>query len=112
MAGSGLRKLLLPTKIGANLDSAYLQGSTGLRTAYLEETSLRGAHLWGADLRGADLRRANLGGTDLRYADLRRANFDSAHLEKANLREVAILTEPVENNCALVETIYKITDRL
>ncbi|CAB1000403.1 pentapeptide repeat-containing protein [Corynebacterium diphtheriae] len=51
----------------------------------LRGPDLRGANLWGADLRDADLRGANLWGADLRSARLRGANLCSANLRDANL---------------------------
>ena len=45
------------------------------------------ANLRGADLYGADLRDANLRGADLRDADLRCANLYGANLRDANLRD-------------------------
>ena len=57
-------------KGGANLRGAVLYGAN-LRNADLYGADLYGACLRGADLRNADLRGANLYGADLRNADLR-----------------------------------------
>ena len=61
------------------------QGKSNLRGADLYGADLRGANLRGADLYGADLRGANLYGADLRGADLREANLYGANLYGANL---------------------------
>ena len=50
-----------------------------------EKANLRGADLWGADLRGANLRGANLWDADLRGANLRDADLRDADLRGANL---------------------------
>ena len=70
---------------GANLRGADLYG------ANLRGANLRGADLYGADLRGAnlydaDLYGANLRGADLYDADLYGANLRGANLYGANLR--------------------------
>ena len=74
---------------GANLWGADLRRAD-LRGADLQRADLRGADLWGADLwgadlRGADLRGANLWGADLRRADLWGANLWGADLRRADL---------------------------
>ena len=48
--------------------------------------NLKGANLWGADLKGANLEGANLWGADLKGANLEGANLWGANLEGANLR--------------------------
>mgnify|MGYP002681761857 CR=1 FL=1 len=50
-----------------------------------DNTTLREANLWGADLREADLRGADLREADLRGADLWGANLQGANLRGANL---------------------------
>ena len=54
--------------------------------ANLRGANLSGADLRGADLSGADLRDADLRGADLRDADLRGADLSGADLRGANLR--------------------------
>jgi uncharacterized protein YjbI with pentapeptide repeats len=65
-----------------------------------ERADLRGADLWGANLRGADLRGADLWGANLQEADLRGADVDfsclplwcgslSAHFDDRQLIQIA-----------------------
>ena len=49
------------------------------------EANLRGADLYGADLRETNLRKANLYGANLRETNLRGANLREADLRKADL---------------------------
>ena len=65
---------ILKTVNEANLRGANLYGAN-LREANLRGADLRGANLYGANLREADLRGANLYGADLREADLRGVPF-------------------------------------
>jgi len=67
------------------LGGADLRGAD-LRVANLGGADLRVADLGGADLRGANLRRADLRGANLGGANLRRANLGGANLGGANLR--------------------------
>jgi uncharacterized protein YjbI with pentapeptide repeats len=73
----------------AHLTRANLEGATlswaNLERARLEEANLSGANLLGADLRRADLRRANLSGAELTVADLRGAILAEADLSGADL---------------------------
>ena len=70
---------------GADLYGANLRGAD-LRGADLYGANLRYANLRGADLYGADLRYANLRGADLYGANLRGADLYGANLRGANLR--------------------------
>ena len=63
-----------------------LKGGANLRGAVLYGANLRNADLYGADLYGADLRGANLYGACLRGADLRNADLRGANLYGADLR--------------------------
>ncbi|HCW4875241.1 pentapeptide repeat-containing protein [Acinetobacter baumannii] len=65
---------------------AAIAADADLRGADLYGADLRGANLRGADLYGADLRGANLRGANLRGADLRGADLYGADLRGANLR--------------------------
>ena len=87
--------LELALKSGANLRGANLYGAdlrganlygADLYGADLRGANLRGADLYGADLRGADLRGADLYGADLRGANLYGADLYGANLYGANLR--------------------------
>lgn len=74
----------------ANLCGTDLRGATlygaDLREADLRGADLRGATLYGADLYGADLREATLCGANLRETDLRGTDLCEATLCGANLR--------------------------
>ena len=79
----------------ANLWGADLR-EADLRGADLQEANLWGANLRGADLQGADLwganlRGANLWGANLQGANLRGANLLGANLRGANLRGANLL---------------------
>ena len=70
---------------GAHLFMANLRGAD-LHEAYLSGADLSGAHVFMANLRGADLRGARLFTANLFMADLRGANLRGAHLNGADLR--------------------------
>ena len=53
---------------------------------WLEDGSLKGAYLWGANLQEADLESANLQGADLGYANLQNAFLGAANLQGADLQ--------------------------
>ena len=80
-----LKQYGLDSLRGANLYGADLRYAD-LHGADLRYADLRYADLHGANLYGADLRYADLRGADLRYADLRGANLRYADLHGANLR--------------------------
>ena len=64
----------------------WLRGRSGLlKSGYLYETDLRGAHLVGANLSSTNLVRANLSEARLWQADMRDANLFGANLASADL---------------------------
>ena len=66
------------------LKGAYLYGAN-LKGAYLEGANLYGAYLYGANLEGANLEGAYLYGANLKGANLYGANLYGAYLEGAYL---------------------------
>ncbi|EDW3345497.1 pentapeptide repeat-containing protein [Salmonella enterica] len=84
MNSADLSKILEEHKVW--ITSMHESGSRAdLRGANLFGADLRDANLRGANLRGADLCDANLFGADLRGADLRDANLRGANLRGADL---------------------------
>lgn len=98
LTGSDLRGASL---VGVDLRGAWLQCSditqlvltddrealncTTARRAKFTRARLDGAHMTGADLRGAKFDEARLEGAELAYSLLQGANFASARLDKADL---------------------------
>jgi uncharacterized protein YjbI with pentapeptide repeats len=74
---------------GAHLWGANLQGAgllqANLQGASLGGANLQGANLVGANLQGARLSGANLQGADLKYANLQRAQLWEAKLQRSHL---------------------------
>ena len=74
---------------GADLFGANLQGAklreANLQGAHLFDANLQGAHLFDANLQGADLREANLQGAHLWHANLQEADLRHANLQGAIL---------------------------
>ena len=65
----------------------WLNNEEGGERANLHEANLRGADLYGADLREANLRGADLYGANLHEANLHEANLRGVNLHEANLHE-------------------------
>lgn len=91
------RKRQLIRQLGSIDNATATNAASELRASgWLEDGSLRGAHLREANLAGADLRQADLSGADLRGADLEGARLawvrlDDADLNGANLSGASLL---------------------
>jgi len=82
------RKQDLIIDLGSDDNRFALDAVRRLRAhGWLEDGTLRGADLHGANLRGADLHEADLEGVDLGGADLSGADLGQASLKGANLSE-------------------------
>ena len=80
---------------GAHLGGAHL-GGADLRRAYLRDTYLGGADLRGAYLRDTDLRGADLGGAHLGGADLGGADLGNDRKATGLIARVTRIIDPCE----------------